>query len=43
MFAGEATEFSRYGTVDGAMQSGAREAKRLANYLIKADKNKDSA
>ena len=33
LFAGEATEFTRYGTLDGAMMSAAREAKRLANFL----------
>ena len=33
MFAGEATDFSRYGTIDGAMQSGKREAERISKYL----------
>ena len=33
LFAGEATESSRYGTLDGAMLSGKREAERIATYL----------
>ena len=33
MFAGEATDTSRYGTMDGAMKAGKREAERLSNYL----------
>ena len=33
LFAGEATDFTRYGTMDGAMQSGKREAKRISDYL----------
>ena len=33
LFAGEATDFTRYGTMDGAMQSGKREAKRIYEYL----------
>ena len=33
LFAGEATDFTRYGTMDGAMQSGKREAKRIYDYL----------
>ena len=33
LFAGEATDTSRYGTMDGAMQSGKREAERLYRYL----------
>ena len=33
LFAGEATDISRYGTMDGAMQSGKREAQRISKYL----------
>ena len=33
LFAGEATESSRYGTLDGAMLSGKREAERISTYL----------
>lgn len=33
LFAGEATDYTRYGTMDGAMQSGKREAKRINDYL----------
>ena len=33
LFAGEATDVSRYGTMDGAMQSGKREAERISKYL----------
>ena len=41
LFAGEATDFTRYGTMDGAMQSGKREAKRLHDYLKSISNNSD--
>ena len=39
LFAGEATDFTRYGTMDGAMQSGKREADRIFEYLEKISQN----
>ena len=39
LFAGEATDFTRYGTMDGAMQSGKREADRIFKYLEKITPN----
>merc|ERR1712062_418443 len=41
LFAGEATDFTRYGTMDGAMQSGKREAKRIYKYLNSISESDD--
>ena len=39
LFAGEATDFTRYGTMDGAMQSGKQQADRIFEYLEKISQN----
>lgn len=38
LFAGEATESERYGTVDGAIKSGWKAASRLINHYTKSSR-----